>query len=80
MLENITLPCYNGRMDQEVASLMLEHLKYLRKGQDEIKNDLRDLKFRVGKLVETSAHHSNRFDRITFDLDIIKKRLDLVEA
>ncbi len=74
-------------MDQDVSNIMLEHLKHLRKGQDAIREDIRDLKFRVGSIErsyvsvqETLAHHSNRFDRIMDDLDIIKKRLELVEA
>lgn len=74
-------------MDEDVSHIMLEHLKHLRKGQDAMKDDLRDLKFRVGSLErsflgvqETLAHHNSRFDRIMDDLDIIKKRLELVEA
>lgn len=64
----------------EPHNLILDHLRYIRGSVDRIENDIRDLKFRVGQVEETLAHHSNRFDRVDGQLHTIEKRLGLVDA
>ena len=67
--------------------LIYEVLKSLQKGQMEIKQEISDLKFRIGSIErsasgmnDTLVHHTGLFDRISSRLDKIEKRLDLVDA
>lgn len=67
--------------------LMYEVLKSLQKGQVEIKQEISDLKFRIGSLERSAAgmndtlvHHTGLFDRLDARLNKIEKRLDLVDA
>ena len=45
-----------------------------------MEHDIKDLKFRVGQIEQTLAHHSSRFDRVEARLEQIEKRLGLVDA
>jgi len=45
-----------------------------------MEHDIKDLKFRVGQIEQTLAHHSSRFDRIETRFEHIEKRLGLVGA
>jgi archaellum component FlaC len=67
-------------MSDDIAYHTLEYLKAIRSSQERVENDIKDLKFRVGQIEHTLAHHSNRFDRIEDRLGRIEKRLDLVDA
>ena len=74
-------------MTDDVAHLMLEHLKALRTGQQEIRLELMDIKSRltslevhVGELATQYAGQSARLDRVEERLGRIERRLDLVEA
>ncbi|WP_298742796.1 hypothetical protein [uncultured Brevundimonas sp.] len=74
-------------MTDDVAHLMLEHLKALRSGQQEIRLELMDIKSRltslevhVGELATQYAGQSARLDRVEERLARIERRLDLVEA
>lgn len=60
--------------------LMFEVLKKVPASQSRVENDIKDLKFRVGQIEHTLAHHSTRFDRFDERLDRIEKRLGLVDA
>lgn len=64
----------------KIAALTLEHLRYIRASVDRIENDVRDMKFRISQLEETSLHHTRRFDRVGEQLTTIERRLGLVEA
>lgn len=74
-------------MPDDVAHIMLEHLNYLRKGQDGMRLDLMDIKTRltsvelhVGELQTQYAGQGGRLDRVEDRLSRIERRLDLVEA
>lgn len=38
------------------------------------------MKFRLGQVETTNVHHTSQFDRLFADVDLIKRRLDLVDA
>lgn len=67
-------------MSEEVANHTLEYLKAIRSSQERVENDVKDMKFRLGQMEHTLAHHSTRFDRLEDRLDRMEKRLNLVEA
>ena len=81
-------------MSENVENIVLEHLKAIRVGQAQITEDVKDLKFRIGKVEqkmvslerqmvsinETLVYHSAKFDGLEERLARIEKRLDLVEA
>jgi len=67
-------------MTEEPHNLILEHLRAIRSSQDRIEHDIKDLKFSVGQIEQTLAHHSSRFDRVETHLEHIEKRLGLVDA
>ena len=67
-------------MDQDVANIMLEHLKHLRKGQDAMREDIHDLKVRTSAIEQGIGVIHNRIDRVEVRLERIEKRLDLVNA
>lgn len=52
----------------------------IRAGQERMEHDIKDLKFRVGQIEQTLAHHSSRFDRVETRLEHIEKRLGLLDA
>jgi chromosome segregation ATPase len=67
--------------------LVLEHLRHIRGAVDGIREDMRDLKTRVGRLeinvaqIQVAlAEHSVRFDRLEARVERIEKRLDLADA
>jgi septation ring formation regulator EzrA len=65
---------------EKIAALTLEHLRYIRASIDRIENDVRDVKFRISQIEESSLHHTRRFDRVDEQLLTIERRLGLVEA
>jgi predicted nuclease with TOPRIM domain len=74
-------------MTENVESLILEHLRILREGQDRVEREVRELKTRVGSLEEHVAllHAdmvglSKRLDRLDERVERIERRLNLVDA
>lgn len=74
-------------MTDDVAHLMLEHLKHIRSTTDAMALDIVDLKSRVtgveiqmGQLATQYAGQNARLDRVEERLARIERRLDLVEA
>ena len=67
-------------MAEEPHNLILEHLRAIRGSQERMEHDIKDLKFRVGQIEQTLAHHSSRFDRVETRLEHIEKRLGLLDA
>ena len=74
-------------MADEIANLILEHLRAIRAKQDDMAVDISELKQRMGLLEGQVAHLfgqyailSNRIDRIDTRLERIERRLDLVDA
>jgi hypothetical protein len=74
-------------MAEEAANLVLEHLRAIRGDVGQIKADTREFRERLGLFESQMAGHyalyatlSTRIDRLVDDLQLIKRRLDLVEA
>jgi hypothetical protein len=74
-------------MPDEIASLVLEHLRVMPAKVDDIAADVPELKQRIGlragqvaRLFGSYAVLSNRVDRIDARLGRIERRSDLVDA
>ena len=67
-------------MADEPESLVLRYLRRLDTNLEIVRDDIREIKTRVGLLEQQYASLSNRIDRIELRLDRIEKRLDLVEV
>ena len=71
----------------ELDNIVLEHLRHIRAAVDGLRDDMREVKQRIGSL-ETEvaqvnlklAEVSNRVDRLANRIERIEKRLDLTEA
>jgi uncharacterized coiled-coil protein SlyX len=72
----------------ESEDIVLEHLRHIRRAVgDELREDMRELKTRVGtverevaQLHVMIAEQSTRIDRLTDRVERIERRLDLAEA
>lgn len=74
-------------MAENVDSIVLEHLRHIRKGVDDLRLDMADLKSRgtameilMGQIVNLLAAQSARMDRIEERLGRVERRLELAEA
>jgi predicted nuclease with TOPRIM domain len=67
-------------MADEANNLVLEHLRHIRGAVDAVREDVREIKIRVGHLEHQYASLSTRMDRIDERLDKIERRLDLADA
>jgi hypothetical protein len=61
-------------------NLVLERLREIRAMLGRVLEDTADLRLRVGALEASNASVSLRLGRIGTDVDLIKRRLDLVDA
>jgi archaellum component FlaC len=57
-------------------NIVLEHLRYIGGAIDDVRDDIREIKQRVGNLENQYANMSNRLDRM--DVRIVR-RLDLTD-
>lgn len=64
----------------ETESLVLEHLQHIRGAVDALRDDMRDVKVRLGTLETQYASLSNRLDRLDGRVERIERRLDLAEV
>ena len=71
----------------EAESLVLEHLRYIRLVIDETREDVREIKNRVGSLEREVAQvhvklaeQSGRIDRLVERVERIERRLNLAEV
>ena len=64
----------------DAESLVLEHLPHIRGAVDGIRDDMREVKGRLGILESQYANLSNRMDRLDSRIDRIERRLELTEA
>jgi predicted nucleic acid-binding Zn-ribbon protein len=71
----------------ETDNIVLEHLRHIRGAVDGLREDMREVKHRVGSLEREVAHvHvkvaelSERIDRLSDRLERVEKRLDLTDA
>lgn len=61
-------------------NLVLEHLRAIRGSIDGLKDDMLEVKGRLGLIEQQYAIVSNRLDRMDQRIDRIEKRLNLVDA
>jgi predicted nuclease with TOPRIM domain len=64
----------------DAESIVLEHLRYIRGAVDGLRDDMHEVKGRLGILESQYASLSNRMDRLDGRIDRIERRLDLAEA
>ena len=67
-------------MTEETDNIVLEHLRHIRKGVDDVREDTRDLKLRLTHVEENLAMMNWRMDRFESRMDRVEKRLELVDA
>lgn len=74
-------------MTKETESLVLEHLRQIRKVVEEVRDDVSDLKLRalaterhIGEVQVQMAGMNSRMDRFDERLARIERRLDLAEV
>ena len=60
--------------------IVLERLRHIRGAVDGLREDMREVKNRLGILENQYASLSNRIDRLDARMERIEKRLDLAEA
>jgi hypothetical protein len=61
-------------------SIVLEHSRHIRGTVDGLRDDMREVKGRLGILESQYASLSNRLDRMDGRIERIEQRLSLVEA
>ncbi|MCB1414417.1 MAG: hypothetical protein KDJ76_14935 [Xanthobacteraceae bacterium] len=64
----------------EAENLVLEHLRHIRGAVDAMRDDMREVKSRLGILESQYANLSNRMDRLDMRVERIERRLELSEA
>ena len=64
----------------EAESLVLEHLRHIRGAVDGLREDMREVKGRLGILENQYANLSSRVDRIDGRIERIEQRFELIEA
>ena len=61
-------------------NLVLEHLRHIRGAVDGLREDMREVKGRLGILGNQYANLSNRLDRMDGRVERIEQRLNLVDV
>jgi predicted nuclease with TOPRIM domain len=61
-------------------NLVLEHLRHIRGTTDGLRDDMREVKERLGLLEQTCASISRRVDRLEDRVERIERRLDIIPA
>jgi hypothetical protein len=64
----------------EIDNIVLEYLRHIRSAVDGLRDDMREVKGRLGILESQYANLSNRLDRLDARVERIERRLDLVES
>ena len=64
----------------ETNYIVLEHLCHTHGAIDDERDDIRDIKQRVGNLENQYANMSNRLDPTDIRIERIERRLDLTDA
>ena len=67
-------------MTTEPTNLVIEHLRYIRGAVDSLRDDMREIKTRLGILESQYASVSSRIDRIDDRLERVERRLNLTET
>ncbi len=71
--------CYKDAMT-ETESIVIEHLRHMRGALDGVRDDIREIKGRLGTLESQYANISNRMDRLDGRVERIERRLNLAEV
>ena len=61
-------------------TVVLEHLRHIRSSVDGLRDDMREVKGRLGILESQYANLSNRLDRVDSRIERIEQRLNLAAA
>jgi predicted nucleic acid-binding Zn-ribbon protein len=64
----------------EQDNVALEHLRHIGGAIDGVREDIREVKQRVGSLEHQYVNMSNRLDRMDVRIERIERRLDLTDA
>jgi archaellum component FlaC len=64
----------------DLDNIVLEHLRHIRGTTFDVRDDIREIKQRVGNLENQYATMSNRLDRMDVPIERIERRLDLTDA
>lgn len=64
----------------DAENIVLEHLLHIRSAVDGLRDDMREVKGRLGILESQYANLSNRLDRLDGRIERIEQRLNLAEA
>lgn len=64
----------------ETDNIVLEHLRHIRGAVDGLREDMREVKSRLGIMESQYASLSNRLDRMDSRVERIEKRLELAEV
>jgi hypothetical protein len=67
-------------MMTETESIVLEHLRHIRTAVDSLRDDMHEVKGRLGTLESQYASISNRVDRLDGRVERIERRLNLAEV
>ena len=63
----------------EIENIVLEHSRHIRGAVDSVREDIREIKGRLGLLESQYAHMSNRIDRLDARVERIEQRQELTE-
>ena len=64
----------------EVDNIVLAHVRHIRSAVDDLRDDMREVKGRLGILESHYANLSNRIDRLDGRVERIERRLNLAAA
>jgi len=67
-------------MSDAPENLVLEHLRAIRDDLAGLRTDMVEVKERLGLIESQYASLSRRLDRLSGDMELVKRRLNLIEA
>lgn len=67
-------------MTDDTANPILEHLRHLRAGQDGLREDLREVKTRMGLVEQQMATLGHMYAAVSLRLDRVESRLERIES
>jgi predicted nucleic acid-binding Zn-ribbon protein len=70
----------SGEPMADIDNIVLEHLCHMRGAIDDKRDDIREVKQRLGNLENQYASISTRMDRMDGRIERIERRLDLTDA